>query len=232
MSALEDITIALEPDYYYHIYNRGNNSENLFYNDENYKYFLKKIDIYMAGYFHFYTYCLLPNHFHLLIRVKNEKEILQQAVIDFPKGFKVNKNFLNLKDLGSLKKTDLGSLTEKIVSEKFRRFFLSYAKSINKQQGRTGSLFRKNFRRKKINSDDYFRGLVWYIHNNPVKHNIFNDYQTYRWSSYKRILLDKPSKLNKDEIFEWFDNKENFIAFHQIKNIDWKRLNNLTIEDD
>ena len=237
MSTFEDITIPLEPDCYYHIYNRGNNSEKIFYNNENYNYFLKKIAIYMSGYFHFYAYCLLPNHFHLLIRVKNENEILRQAVTDFPNGIRGSKDFQNLEDIPNLQdleylSSDLKTknLPEKIVSEKFRRFFISYAKSINKQESRSGSLFTKNFRRKKINNDGYFRGLVWYIHNNSVKHKVFANYKTYRWSSYNRILMDKPSKLNKNEIFEWFDDRNNFIEFHQIKNIDWGRLNSLIIE--
>lgn len=214
MSAKNDISIPLEPDCYFHIYNRGNNTNNIFYNEDNYKYFLKKLDFYMSGYFHFFCYCLIPNHFHLLIRVKSESELLLQIKSDFP----------NLKDLENLK-------LENLISEKFRRFFLSYSKSINKQQDRTGSLFQKYFRRKKINTDDYFRGLVWYIHNNPVKHDVCEDYKTYQWSSYQRILIDKPSKLNKKEVFEWFGSIDNYITFHESKEIEWNRLNDLILDD-
>ncbi len=53
---------------FYHIYNRGNNGENLFYRPENYGYFLQKFDHYLSGYLELYAYCLLPNHFHLLVR--------------------------------------------------------------------------------------------------------------------------------------------------------------------
>lgn len=230
MSALEDITIPLEPDHYYHIFNQGNNKEIVFFREENHTYFLKQLNKYMSGYFYFYAYCLIPNHFHILIRVKPVSEIFKQSKKDFPKRSRdipaiSNMNFIEFnKDI---------ELSHKIVSEKFRRFFLSYAKAINKQVGRTGSLFRKNFRRKKINSDDYFTGLVWYIHNNPVKHKIYNDYKTYKWSSYKRILMEKPSSvLEKEELFSWFGDKQNYIDFHEMKKIDWDRLNGLIIEDE
>ncbi len=228
MSASEDISIPLEPDCYYHIFNQGNNHEKIFYQEKNYIYFLKKLAVYMSGYFDFYAYCLLPNHFHLLVKIKTKQEISIQAKIDFPKGFKKNADFADIKYLSSLP----ADLPEKIISEKFRRFFLSYSKSINKQENRSGSLFRKYFRRKRINSDDYFTGLIWYIHNNPVKHNVYDNFETYKWSSYYRILQNRKSLLNKKQVFNWFDSKENFVAFHKIKNINWKRLNNLIIEAD
>ena len=60
----------LEPGCFYHVYNRGNNGDNLFYNQENYKFFLRKYDEYLSPLVETYAFCLLPNHFHLLIRVK------------------------------------------------------------------------------------------------------------------------------------------------------------------
>ncbi len=89
----------LNPGYFYHIYpdllvkknlrnrdycqyvpqkrngtisgnNRGDNRENLFYKPDNYICFFKKYDQYLNAYPETYTFCLLPNHFHLLVRVK------------------------------------------------------------------------------------------------------------------------------------------------------------------
>ena len=57
--------IPLEEGQFYHIYNRGNNRERLFYSTENYLFFLRRYDEYL------YAFCLLPNHFHLLVRVKS-----------------------------------------------------------------------------------------------------------------------------------------------------------------
>jgi len=55
---------------FYHIYNRGNNRENIFFEENNYYYFLEKYDKYLTNYLETFAYCLLPNHFHLLVRVK------------------------------------------------------------------------------------------------------------------------------------------------------------------
>ena len=86
----------LEPDTFYHIFNRGNNRENLFYKPENYLYFLKKYGKYLFPVLETYAYVLLPNHFHLMVRVRKKAEIesfvRQRGNQDFP----------SLKDLESL----------------------------------------------------------------------------------------------------------------------------------
>ena len=60
----------LLPGAFYHVYNRGINGENLFRCDENYHYFLRKYAYHIPPVAETYAYCLLRNHFHLLIRTK------------------------------------------------------------------------------------------------------------------------------------------------------------------
>ena len=133
MSAKDDITRPFYPETFYHIFNRGNNGENVFYEEHNYPYFLKKYDFYLSMFVDTHAYCLLPNHFHILIRVKSEKDIREAAKSDLP-------DFRNLANLTA----------DRIISERFRLLFLSYAKAINKEQKRRGSLFQKPFRRKRL----------------------------------------------------------------------------------
>ncbi|MFO7614706.1 MAG: hypothetical protein R6W71_08725 [Bacteroidales bacterium] len=63
------IKTPLTFDRYYHIYNRGNNRENIFYKGEHYQFFIKKYTEMIHPYVHTYAYCLLPNHFHFLLKV-------------------------------------------------------------------------------------------------------------------------------------------------------------------
>ncbi|MBN1181316.1 MAG: hypothetical protein JXB49_03445 [Bacteroidales bacterium] len=56
---------------YYHIYNRGNNSEALFRIDENYSYFLNLYDEHIQPIADTYAWALMPNHFHLLVRIRD-----------------------------------------------------------------------------------------------------------------------------------------------------------------
>lgn len=64
-------------DCYYHIYNRGVNHSNIFLTKRNYYFFLEKVKQYLLPYADIVAYCLMPNHFHLLILVKMEKKYQQ-----------------------------------------------------------------------------------------------------------------------------------------------------------
>ena len=69
---------ALKKDCFYHIYNRGINGCNIFSNEENKKYFLKQYKKYLFGKVSTFAYCLLKNHFHLVIKVEEEpKQVIQ-----------------------------------------------------------------------------------------------------------------------------------------------------------
>ena len=55
---------------FYHFFNRANSqNDKLFYQERNYAYFLKLWTMYMERHFEVWSYCLIPNHFHFLVRV-------------------------------------------------------------------------------------------------------------------------------------------------------------------
>src|SRR6056297_2901719 len=63
-----NFSMHFEEDYTYHIYNRSN--ELIFTETDNYVYFLKKLRELILPYVNILAYCLLPNHFHLMLSVK------------------------------------------------------------------------------------------------------------------------------------------------------------------
>ncbi len=80
-------TIPLEPGKLYHIWTHANGDKNLFREDQNYKYLLEKYCYHIEPVADTYAYCLMPNHLHLMVRVKGEDE-----VVEFLKGKKSNPN--------------------------------------------------------------------------------------------------------------------------------------------
>jgi len=62
----------LEAGKTYHIYNQGNNGESLFKEATNYEYFLSKIEKYFLEFFDIYAYCLLDNHFHIVLKMMDD----------------------------------------------------------------------------------------------------------------------------------------------------------------
>lgn len=69
-----------EPGVVYHVYNRGNNKENLFIESQNYDYFLSLMKKYLLPIAEIYGYCLMKNHFHLVLRIKDENLLTKQQI--------------------------------------------------------------------------------------------------------------------------------------------------------
>lgn len=176
---------------FYHVYNRGNNGENIFRENDNYGYFLSLYEKHIAPVAYTYAWCLMPNHFHLLVRIKDEEVALE-----------------SISGFGSRK------APEYRVSQSFSNFFNAYAKAFNKRYGRHGSLFEKPVRRIAVNSDEYLKRLVYYIHANPVKHGFAHTLLDYPWSSYLTLVSVKPTKLSRDHVLGWFDSDANFVEYH------------------
>lgn len=183
----------LQHGQYYHIYNRGNNRENLFYEERNYHYFLKLYARYIEPVADTYAYCLLRNHFHVLVYIKTEEEQEQT--------FRVSETLKVFKVLNP--------------SRQFSNLFNAYAKAINKAYQRTGSLFQHPFGRIPVTSDAYFVHLIAYIHHNPQKHGFVDDFRNWTYSSYHAILSQKPTRLKRDDVLTWFNGAATFQASHQ-----------------
>lgn len=62
--------IPLEYGKFYHIYNQGGSGTNLFRKQENYEYFMQLYDKHISPITETFAWCLLANHFHLLVRIK------------------------------------------------------------------------------------------------------------------------------------------------------------------
>lgn len=56
----------------YHIYNRGVNKELIFFSERNYHFFIERMKKYLTPNSNILAYCLMPNHFHLLVLVKTD----------------------------------------------------------------------------------------------------------------------------------------------------------------
>jgi putative transposase len=64
----------LQAGQYYHLYSRGNNHQLIFLEPENYLYFLRQLRKYLVPeVFHVVAYCLMPNHYHLLVCLRSDE---------------------------------------------------------------------------------------------------------------------------------------------------------------
>jgi len=188
----------LQSGVFYHIYNRGINRENIFIEARNYPYFLQLYARHIGPVVETYAYCLLKNHFHLLVKIKEGPEDPNED----PKGL--------LRPLGSRSGRSEASAA-------FSNFFNAYAKAINKAYDRTGSLFQHPFGRIQVDTQAYLLQLVRYIHLNPQRHRLVSDFHEWPYSSYHAFETLKVSEtlmVCRAEVLGWFDNLTGFTAAH------------------
>lgn len=212
-------------DTYYHIYNRGVNGENIFFEERNYDLFLKLYEKHLAPVTDLFAYCMLRNHFHVSVRTKSEEEIIEYketlrvSSVTETKTLKVStpdsKRDLQGSFAGSRDGSQRKPLGFDYISRQFSNFFNAYAKTINKAYGRTGSLFQHPFGRVPITSDRQFWNVIAYIHQNPQKHKFVKDFREWKYSSYGIILGDKKTSVNRSEVLKWFGSKKQYLELHE-----------------
>jgi putative transposase len=142
-----------------------------------------------------YAWCLMGNHFHLLVRIREEADIIKHIN---PTGFQ------NLSGLEEIKPPH----------QYFSNLFNAYTKAINKRYNRHGALFERPFKRKLISNENYLKRVVIYIHNNPVHHGFCKHPVEYGWSSYLTCISKKPTRINGERAPDWFYRKELFEFAH------------------
>ncbi|MDX5320536.1 MAG: transposase [Bacteroidota bacterium] len=162
----------LIPGEYYHIFNHANGFEDLFREEENFRFFLEKYQLSCDAAVETFAFCLMPNHYHTLIRVKTHEELIAAKIIE-----------------GEMEDIQISNA----ISRQLSRFFSSYTQAFNKVYHRRGSMFIKNYKRKRIDDESYLRELVLYIHLNPVKHGFRNTPENWKWNSF---TMASPEQLN------------------------------------
>lgn len=186
----------LKPGQMYHIWTHANGNENLFREDKNYTYFLEKYNHHIEPVAETFAYCLMPNYLHLMVRIKDEEEVLEYTKVKKP-----DRNLQGFENLGGF---------SKVISQQFSNLFNSYTKAFNKLYSRKGSLFISNFNRKLIDSEEYFGTLIAYIHNNPIHHGFVKHPKYWLHSSWHAYLQEKKTKIKKEDGIEWFGNRSEF----------------------
>lgn len=165
----------IQPHQLYHLYNRGNNRNRLFYEPDNYELFISKMKKYLIPNCHLLAYCLLPNHFHFLI-TPNDSTNLPYTRIG--------------SDGTPLVSNPLVRMTQ--FSHGLQMLLSSYAKTMNHRYKRKGSLFTQNTHCKMTSSESYLEDYsLWcfsYIHYNPVAAGLVNSPEKWKYSSFNEYL--------------------------------------------
>lgn len=187
----------------FHVYNQGNNRQKLFFNEENYEYFIDKIKTYVLPYADVLAWCLMPNHFHLMLHIRKlESEINLEPTTKTERIKKQGENRSFNQSIGIALR--------------------SYARGINREQNRSGSLFRNNTKAVEITSlkglmptlsstkniqfltsvleDKQYPQICFnYIHLNPIRAKMVKISTDWKYSSAQDFAkIREPSITNID----------------------------------
>ena len=157
-----------EKDCTYHVYNRSN--EKLFYSRENYIFFLNKIRLQVSPYADIIAYCLMPNHFHMMLKA----------------------NEAGVETYNSPTKTHVQKLSQGLGS-----LISSYTQAVNNQRNRRGGLFAHRTKAKMLNEakNDYLLNCFLYIHQNPIEAGIVDKLEDWEFSSYLDYIRKRNGKM-------------------------------------
>jgi len=198
----------------YHIFNRGVNLSNIFFDKRDYRRAINLLSFYQVGdapirYSKFIKsageirknyeeslkkmqrvvdiicFCLMPNHFHLLLKQKEEDGI----------------------------------------AKFIRNFQIGYSRYINEKENRIGALFQGQFKAVRVENDEQLIHLSRYIHLNPFSSFLIknlSEIEKYSWSSYSEYIFDINGICQKELILSFFRNKNDYRKF-VLNNADYQR---------
>lgn len=174
-----------ECGYVYHIYTHANGKDLIFREEENYKYFLDKLVKYIIPVAEIYAYCLMPNHFHFLIRFKNLDQISNEGEHKY-----LMKQFSNL----------LNGYA-KAYNKKYNRKGALFLDFLKRKRVNDEKYLIKLFHY--IHNNPVNHGFVEDI----------NDWKYSSYHSY--INLAKESKIEKKEMMQYFETIKDFVEYHK-----------------
>ena len=198
--------MLIEKGHIYHIYNQGNNRQKIFFNRENYFFFLGKMKEYIMPYADIMAWCLMPNHFHWMVYVR-ETDIFRSRGATQSRTPTISDNISFNKSIGIL--------------------LASYTRAINNQENITGSLFREKTKAECLTAfngitpsffnteygtimnipdpeREYPQICFNYIHNNPVKAGLVKSAEDWEFSSCQDICgMRNGTLINRERINEF-----------------------------
>lgn len=159
--------MTILPDNIYHIYNQGNNRQQVFKNKSDYERFFHLYKSNIIDFASTIAWCLMPNHFHFMIATNTK----------------------------CLEKIKQGGIFLDPITNGFRKMLSGYTHVSNLITNSSGSLFRQKTKAKKLSDlkinldypalEDYYAACFHYIHQNPLKAKLVSKLEDWEYSSFR-----------------------------------------------
>lgn len=231
--------MKIDSGYFYHIYNRGNNSQKIFFERESYLFFLRKMKEHISPYASIIAWCLMPNHFHWVVFV-------HKTTIEIPEKQNSSHTMTQSFDL-TVTENNNQKTKQRTFNYSIGILLRSYTRAIQKKEKVTGSLFQQHTGIKLLKDEikiepaywntvfgtvinipegkSYLETCIEYVHQNPVCSGLVKKAEDWEFSSLKDYLGLRKGKLIDYELLK----KEGILPFgSEDKNLVMSPNNNLT----
>jgi putative transposase len=191
--------------YYYHIAHYKKEEELLFSIPSHYSIFFKFWQKYAAPFLDMYAYCLLPDRFECVVKVKPVDNIVKKAIIMTDTQHAIE--YL-------VKRVEYDAF----IREQLNNLLDDYETHNNPQFDVNWWFFEKRYRWREVGSMDIFKESIAYIHHCPIQLGHAITLDEWRYSSYNTYLSDKPTNILREEGLSWFDVKRQvapFVKYHE-----------------
>ncbi len=206
----------------YHVFNRGNNLQTLFFTRENYLFFLEKVRKYILPHADILAWCLMPNHFHWMIKVVNEQIEISDRVDNTPDpmtwAHRISSGGKHSHPMSSSHRMTMPAHSKvRTLNDSIAIVLRSYTRAINKQYHRHGSFFQQHTKALCLTEPEfapayfdthfgmmgnldlpetnYLNVCFGYIHCNPVNGRLVRNTEDWEFSSYRDYYSGRKGRL-------------------------------------
>ena len=211
-------------DCFYHIVCKSIDGLLLFNDEQDYQVFLHRFKKFTGDFLDVWSYCLLSNHTHHVVKIKST-EAIKSFINQLESGNKTKamQKWLHAIVPGeSPPKGDspgvghpTGLLFDAMLERQMNSFLVSYANYLNNKYNRKGGLFQKPFKRKQIHDNGYLHQAIVYTNANAQKHQLVKDFRQYCFSSFNSIRNNDQYFIDSKNILLFFGGVEKFVKIHE-----------------
>ncbi|MEO6253353.1 MAG: hypothetical protein ABIO79_08620 [Ferruginibacter sp.] len=196
------------PGAFYHIVCKSIDGVPLFTAEKDYLVFKERFKQFTADFFEVWSYNLIPNHTHHIVKVI-PTEVIIQVISSLPVQQQTKAMALFIAD----SKNDI--VFDEMIERQMNSFLVSYANYCNNKRNRKGGIFQKPFKRIRIEDDAHLQQAIIYTNANAQKHNLVTDFKKYPHSSYTGTVTGNNIFIMIKNVLDFFGGLDNFINIHK-----------------
>lgn len=208
MPTPEKLKAIFYPGAYYHIVCKSIDGLLLFHDNIDYQVFIERFKKFTGDLVDIWSYCLIPNHTHHVVRIKSVETIVQFIGGMVPENTTDAMKAFFADTTNELK-------FNKMIERQMNSFLVSYANFINNKYNRVGGIFQKPFKRIQIEEDSHLQQAIIYTNANAQKHKLTDDFKQYPFTSYALILQNDQYLVDSKSVLSFFNGIEKFKLIHE-----------------